>query len=32
MRYRGFYKYGQQLWLLFALGNLFQVRGALMAA
>lgn len=32
IRYRGLYKNGQQLFLLFALGNLFHARGALMAA
>ncbi len=32
VRYRGLFKNGQQLYLLFALGNLYHVRGALMAA
>jgi IS5 family transposase len=32
VRYRGLFKNGQQLYLLFALGNLYQVRGILMAA
>lgn len=32
VHYRGLYKNGQQLLLLFALGNLFHVRGALLAA
>ncbi len=32
VRYRRLFKNGQQLYLLFALGNLYHVRGALMAA
>ena len=32
VRYRGLSKNAQQLYLLFALGNLYHVRGALMAA
>lgn len=32
VRYRGLFKNGQQLFLLFALGNLFQVRRVLLAA
>ena len=32
VRYRGLFKNGQQLYLLFALGNLYQVREVLMAA
>lgn len=32
VRYRGLFKNGQQLYLLFALGNLYQVREELMAA
>ena len=32
VRYRGLFKNGQQLYLLFALGNLYQVRELLMAA
>lgn len=31
-RYRGLFKNGQQLYLLFALANLYHVRRALMAA
>ena len=31
VRYRGLFKNGQQLCLLFALGNLYHIRGALMA-
>jgi hypothetical protein len=31
VRYRGLFKNGQQLYLLFALGNLYQVREGLMA-
>jgi IS5 family transposase len=32
VRYRGLFKNGQQLYLLFALGNLYQARGELMVA
>ena len=32
VRYRGLFKNGQQLYLLFALSNLYQARGVLMAA
>lgn len=32
VRYRGLFKHGQRLYLLFALGNLYHVRGALLAA